>query len=149
MNLSEFYLLNVGGGSSGGGGGAILPLSYDRRVFTEGGTPWIYKGVSFFKIGELARTGQWALIDGILDDFDGFNVARAFDYVTWIGTGWESPGANVWLETVEHLRARGWRLELCLLTDDDAARLGPAKTLVGQLSASPLSNLRESVLHEC
>jgi len=103
--------------------------------------PWVYKGVSFFKIGELARTSQWALIDSILDDFVGFNIIRGWDYVTWPGTGWESPGVGVWLDVLAHLKARGWRLELTLLTDDDTARIEPAKRRVESLAASLPINL--------
>jgi len=122
-------------------GGAVLPLGYDRRVFSTGGKPWVYKGISFFKLGELAQTGQWSLIDQILGDFDGFNTVRGWDYVPWPGTGWLSPGVNVWFQVLEHLRVRGWRLELTLLTDDDPARLEPAKRLVSDLSAPLPPNL--------
>jgi hypothetical protein len=131
IGLDTFYRLNVGASAA-----RLMALGYDRRVFTAGDQPWVWKGISFFKLGELARLGQWSLIDAILDDFDGFNVVRAFDYVMWTGTGWDSPGADVWFEVLEHLGARGWRLELTLLTDDDPARIDPAERLVTLLSAT-------------
>lgn len=110
--------------------------------------PWVYKGVSFFKIGELARTSQWALIDSILDDFVGFNIIRGWDYVTWPGTGWNSPGVGVWLDVLSHLKSRGLRLELTLLTDDDSARLTPARQLVESLAASLPVNLQYEIGNE-
>jgi hypothetical protein len=118
-------------------------LSTSGRIFLEAGQPWRWKGVSAFKLCELFRQGRLGEIDAILADFAGYTVLRVWDYVTWPGTGWESPGADVWVAFLGYVRARGWRVEITLLTDDDPARIEPAIRLVGALAVAGVEALIE------
>lgn len=125
------------------GGGAIAetvhPLSTDRRIFLAGGQPWRWKGVSAFPLCDRFAHGED--IDAFLEAFARFNLLRVWDYVTWPDTGWESNTPDVWLAFLEHVGARGFYVELTLLTDDDFTRIEPAKVLVREFAAGQPSNL--------
>src|SRR4029077_3905291 len=54
-------------------------------------TPWRYKGVSGFKLGNIFETG--GDIRPFLDAYRGFNVIRVWAYTDWAGTGWARPSS--------------------------------------------------------
>lgn len=117
----------------------IAALGTSGPVFTENGAPWRYKGVSAF--GLLNRFAHGEDIDPFLVAFKGFNVLRVWPYVTWPGTGWESPSPDTVIAFCRHVAQFGFRVELTLLTDDDAARIGQAKQLVEALKAARPPNV--------
>lgn len=119
----------------------LAPLTVDRRVFLSGGQPWVMKSVSAFPLCRRFADGQD--IQGILDDFAGYNTLRVWDYVPWIGTGWESCSTSQWLAFLEFVGAQGWRVEITLLTDDSPSRIEPAKRLVNELAAAGVAVLIE------
>lgn len=94
------------------------------------GQPWRWKGVTAFKLCRLFTDGQD--IDGFLSDYAGFNVLRVFDYTPvkdWGAAAWGSCTADQWTAFLAYVGAKGWFVELVLLTDDDPARIEPAKAL--------------------
>jgi hypothetical protein len=142
MNLSEFYLLNVGGGGSSGGGGGSLPkLGRDRRVFTRDGQPWTWKGLSAFPWCDRFARGD--NLGPLLDPFQelGYNLLRVWDYVTWTGTGWESQPSEVWIAFLQAMERRGFYVELTLMTDDLPHRYSVAEHLVDDLATAEVSNV--------
>ena len=118
-----------------GGGGELGPIGYDRRIFLAGGKPWRWAGVSAFPLCDRFARGD--NIDPFLHAFDGFNVLRVWDYVTWEGTGWESQPANAWKEFIAYVNGWGFYVELTALTDDDPARIEPSKRLITELAGTP------------
>lgn len=110
------------------------PLSTSGPIFTRNGQPWRWKGVTAFKLARLHADG--VNIDPFLEAYKGFNVLRVFDYVTWLGTGWEAPTHAQTLAFLNYVAARGWYVELVLLTDDEPGRIAPAISLVRTLAAS-------------
>lgn len=64
-------------------------------------------------------------------------MLRVFDYTPvkdWGAAAWESCTADQWVAFLAYVGAKGWYVELVLLTDDDAARIGPAVALVQALT---------------
>lgn len=116
----------------------ILPLTTDGPIFLSGGQPWRYKGVTAFKLCRLFADGQ--NIDGFLSDYAGFNVLRVFDYVPakdWGAEAWESCTPEQWRAFLDYVNARGFYVEIVLLTDDDPARIAGARALVRDIGAHP------------
>lgn len=125
-----------------GAGAAIerpKPLGTDRRIFLAGGQPWRWKGVSAFPLCDRFARGD--NLAPFLRAFQGFNLLRVWDYVPWPGTGWESQPPHVWLAFLDYVGARGFHVELTLLTDDNPARIAPAKALVNELAKHKPTNL--------
>jgi hypothetical protein len=129
------FLMNGGTAAAA----APAPLSTDRRIFLAGGQPWRWKGVSAFPLCDRFAHGED--IDPFLDAFAGFNLLRVWDYVAWPDTGWESNPPATWLAFLEYVGARGFHVELTLLTDDDFTRITPARRLVAALAEAKPSNL--------
>lgn len=134
MDLGTFHCLNVGTAAA-----SILPLTTDRRVFLAGGVPVRWKGVSAFPLCDRFAHGE--NIDPFLDAFAGYNLLRVWDYVTWPDTGWESRSSWTWLSFLDYVGARGFYVELTLLTGDDFTRIEPAKALVRELAEAKPANL--------
>lgn len=114
--------------------GPLSPLTTDGPIFLSNGQPWRYKAVSAFRLCRRFADGE--NIDGFLDDYAGYNVLRVWDYTPvkdWKGDAWESCSPEQWIAFLRYVNARGWRVELTLLTDDDSARLEPARRLVAAL----------------
>jgi len=141
--VSWFFL---GGTRAGGSDITLSPLTTSGPIFLAGGAPWRWKGVSAFPLAAMFGLGQD--IDPFLEAFAGFNLLRCFDYVTWPGTGWESPGADAWIEFLRYVGARGFYAENVLLTDDDPRRIEPAKRLVQALAAARPKNLLPEIGNE-
>jgi hypothetical protein len=114
---------------------SVLPLTTDRRIFLAGGQPWRWKGVSAFPLCDRFARGD--NIDPFLDAFAGFNLLRVWDYVMWPDTGWPSQPASVWKQFIAYVTARGFYVEMTALTDDDPARIEPAKRLITDLAGTP------------
>ena len=114
-------------------------LTASGRIFRCDGEPWRWKGVSAFPL--CAKFARGENIDAFLDAFDGFNLLRAWDYVTWPGTGWASVQPDGWLAFLGYVGARGWRVELTLLTDDDPKRIAQATFLVNELAKAKPTNV--------
>lgn len=124
----------------------LEPLTTDGRIFLQAGMPWRYRGVSAFQL--LDRFANGEDIEPFLNDFAGYNVLRVWPYVPakdWGAKAWDSPDTATVLRFVDYVRARGFYVELTLLTDDDQGRLAPAKALIAALAAAhPVNVLLEA-----
>jgi hypothetical protein len=113
-------------------GPPLVALRGDGPIFREAdsGEPWRYRGVTAFKLCHRFIGGDD--ITPFLDDYRGFNVLRVWDYVGdgWGAQKWDSNTPEEWIAFLRFVGALGWRVELTLLTDDDPARIEPAKRLV-------------------
>jgi hypothetical protein len=119
----------------------LTPLGRDRKVFTENGTPWRYKGVTAFPLIDHYARGE--SIDPFLDAFKGFNTLRCFDYVPsppW-ATPWDPAPIPVVREFLRYVADRGWRVELVMLTDNNPARVAPAQARIEALAVPREPNL--------
>ena len=115
-------------------------LRADGRIFrTEDGTPWRWRGVTAFPL--LDRYARGDDITPILTAFKGYNLLRVFWYVPWPGTGWETQPADQVRNFANFVGNHGFYVELVLLTDDNPARIEPARQLVRELSNDPPINL--------
>lgn len=115
----------------------LSPLTTDGPIFLSGGRPWRWKGVSAFKLLELFARGED--ISGFLDDFAGFNVLRVFWYTPrkdWGDQAWGYALGPSILKFCAMVGARGWYVELTMLTDDDPFNLSAARDMIAWLSAS-------------
>jgi hypothetical protein len=115
----------------------LTPLGRDRKVFTENGKPWRYKGVTAFPL--IDHFWRSENIDPFLDAFAGYNTLRCFDYVPsppW-ATPWNPAPIPVVREFLRDVGDRGWRVELVILTDDDPARVAPAQARIAALAREP------------
>jgi hypothetical protein len=120
----------------------LAALSTRGPIFLQGGTPWRWKGVSAFQL--LDRFVHGEDIAPFLDAYQGFNVLRVWLYVPrkdWGDRAWDTPTVGQILPFLWAAEARGFYVELTLLTDDDPARLARAKELVAQLAAEHPTNL--------
>jgi hypothetical protein len=120
------------------------PLTTSGPIFLRDGQPWRWKGVSAF--GQLDRFARGEDISGFLSDFKGYNLLRVWPYVTWRakdGTliGWEPPAPDVVLAFLNRVAQDGFSVEITLLTDDDPARIDPARRLVERLQAARPPNV--------
>lgn len=108
-----------------------------RIFYTDQGTPWRWKGVSAFKL--LHRYAAGENIEPFLDAYKGFNVLRVWPYVegpAWKGQDWPvTPSVEKTREFLAYVAARGWYVELTLLTDEKPARVAWAQSFVPQLVA--------------
>src|SRR5215467_5716086 len=114
----------------------------DRHIFTRGGQPWRYRGVSGFKLAKLFEQGQD--ITPFLSDYAGFNVVRTWNYVPvadWGDRAWSRTPIATWVSYIDFVRDLGFCVELTLLTDDDPAQLEPARQLVEGLAPYAFDNL--------
>lgn len=114
--------------------GPLSPLTADGPIFLSNGQPWRYKGVTAFKLCRLHADGQD--IDGFLADFAGYNVLRVFDYTPakeWEAQAWGSCTPAQWVAFIRDVNRKGFAVEVVLLTDDDPARIEPARQLVRAL----------------
>lgn len=116
-------------------------LGRDRRVFTRDGKPHTWMGLSGFPWCDRFARGDD--LGPLLDPFQalGYNLLRDWDYVTWEGTGWESQPPEVWLAFLQAMEARGFYVELTLMTDDLPERYDVAKRLVTALANAKPTNL--------
>lgn len=122
----------------------FAPLTQDGKIFRSNGQPWRWRGVTAFKLAKLFEQGGGAAIDGFLADFEGYNLLRVWDYTPaadWQDQAWDSTPAEIWLQFLQYVGHKGWRVELTLLTDDDPARIEPAKRLVDALAAAHVTNV--------
>jgi hypothetical protein len=119
----------------------LTPLGRDRRVFTKDGKPWTWKGLSAFPWCDRFARGDD--MGPLLDPFQalGYNLLRVWDYVTWPGTGWESQPPEVWIAFLRAMEARGFYVELTLMTDDLPHRYDIAQHLVEELAKAKPPNL--------
>lgn len=111
----------------------------DGKIFRVEDKPWRWKGVTAF--GLMSRFAKGEDITPFLDAFEGFNLLRVFWYVTWPGTGWEPADLDTIRRFLEFVGARGFYVELVLLTDDDPVKLRAAIELVNSLRNNPPDNL--------
>lgn len=145
MNPTTFFLLNAPAGDvpqpPDGGGDPVGLLVPSGPFFTLRGVPWRYKGVSAFKL--CARFSAGEDIDPFLDAYAGFNVLRVWDYVGdgWGAEAWHGNTPDEWIAFLRYVNARGWWVELTLLTDDDPARIEPATRLVHAIEGTDIDAL--------
>lgn len=121
----------------------VQPLRADGRIFrTADGQAWRWKGVSAFKLLRLFELGGDAAIDPFLEAYRGFNVLRVWLYVEWPApTGWEPPSVDTTRAFLDYVGARGWYVELTLLTSDGPQRLAWARGYLAGLAVGPPANL--------
>lgn len=140
MNITDYLLL--ASAPSAPPAPSIGRLGIAGQFFTMDGQPWRYKGVSAFKLCRLFTDG--ADIDGFLSDYAGYNVLRVWDYTPvkdWAAAAWESNTPDEWIAFLAFVAARGWFVELTLLTDDDPARIGHAERLITALYEARIQGL--------
>lgn len=107
-------------GGGGGGGGPLSPLHVDQWQFRDAtGAAVRIKGFSGFPLLTMIANGSVDVVDPILKFFTGHaaNTVRVWPYVTWPGTGWESPTNDQILAGIQYLESHGLRSYLTLFTD--------------------------------
>ncbi len=132
-----------GGGSTPGLG----TLTVDRQILRLDGAPWQWLGVSFFKGCKLFEQGGAAAVDPFIDAYPGARVFRIWDYTPakdWGAEAWEPSPPDVWIAFLAHMASRGKFVSRTALTDEDPARIDPAKRTIESLTAAGCKNL----LHE-
>lgn len=116
----------------------IQVVHADGKIFrTAGGTAWRWKGVSAFKLLANYAAGQDIL--PFLKAYQGFNVLRVWPYVqgpNWKGGDWPTPpNIEQTKAFLAYVAARGWHVELTLLTNADPQKLAWAKGYVQGLAS--------------
>ena len=111
-------------------------------------TPWRYKGVSGFKLGNIFETG--GDIRPFLDAYRGFNVIRVWAYTDWAGTGWARPSS---VNAVRDFLAfvanhSGHLIEYTYITNDSAEAHDWASGFVQQLYSGPRPRLFNEIRNE-
>jgi hypothetical protein len=128
--------------AGGGVAGVDGPLSTSGRIFLQAGQPWRWKGVSSFAL--LDRFAKGEDISDVFRAYAGYNLLRVWPYVPradWGAAAWDSPSPDVVVAFVRRCEQAGFYVELTLLTDDDPARIEPAKALLRSLSKADLRSL--------
>lgn len=115
----------------------LLPIRSDGRIFrTTDGKAWRFEEVTAF--GIINRYAKGEDISDFLTAYKGYKVLRVWPYVPrkdWGADAWDVSDSATISRFISEMGAKGWRVELTLLTDDDPARLTWAKTLVPQLTS--------------
>lgn len=122
----------------GASGAPALPVTPAGAIFHRpDGAPWRYRAVSAFRLCRRFADGED--IQPFLDAYRGWNALRVWDYVGpgWGADAWDACTPAQWLAFIQHANARGFLVELTLLTDDDPARIEPARRLVRALGQVP------------
>jgi hypothetical protein len=117
-------------------------LTTSGRIFLDGGVPWRWKGFSAFQL--LDRFAKNEDLGPVLDAYAGCNIARVWPYVPakdWGERAWGVPSHDTVSAFLDYMAARGLRVELTLLTDDDPGRIPWAQELVGFLASRGHRNL--------
>lgn len=116
----------------------LQPLRTAGKIFRlADGSPFRWKGVTAFRL--IDRFARGENIDGFLTDFKGYNVLRVFGYTPakdWGAAAWEAPTAEQVKAFAAYVERFGFYVEYVALTDDDPARIEPAKALLAQLAGS-------------
>ncbi|HXD20132.1 MAG TPA: hypothetical protein VN654_24120 [Vicinamibacterales bacterium] len=130
-----------------GAGGHVGVLTTDRQIFRRDGEPWLWLGCSQFPLCSIFEHQGPAAVDRILDAYPGLRVPRVWDYVGsgWGARAWNASPVSCWIDFLGYLRDRGLYCNRTALTDDDPARLEPAKRTIEAITAAGCDN----VLHEC
>ena len=132
-----------------GGAAVVGTLSTSGAIFLLDGDPWRWKGVSAFQL--LDRFAKHENIQPFLDAYRGYNVLRVFCYTPvkdWGSSAWETPPPATILSFCDYVGLRGFFVELVLLTDDDSARIEPARRIVDVLAAAKPGNLVCEIANE-
>ena len=132
-------------------GGGRLPgaLTTDGPIFRSAGQPWRWSGVSAFQLCDRFAKGED--IDPFLEAYRGFNTLRVWGYVPaadWGASAWDVPPSSTILNFLDFVHRSGWLVEWTLLTDDDPARIGPARALVDAFGAARPPNLVVEIANE-
>jgi hypothetical protein len=111
-------------------------------------TPWRYKGVSGFKLGNIFETG--GDIRPFLDAYRGFNVIRVWAYTDWAGTGWARPSSVTAVQDFLAFVANysGHLIEYTYVTNDSAEAHDWASGFVQQLYAGPRPRMFNEIRNE-
>lgn len=104
-------------------------------IFYQDGKAWRWMGVSMFPL--MNRYARGDNIGPLFDSCRGFNTLRVWSYVTWPGTGWETPSLPVARQFVQRCADEGYYVYLTLLTDDDPGRVQQAKDLAHAVGDLP------------
>lgn len=118
------------------------PLRTSGPLFYQGERAWRWKGVSAFALLDRFARGQD--LQPVFTACAGFNLLRVFPYVPvadWGSAAWDQPPASVVIDFLQVCARAGFFVELTLLTDDDPARIAPARALVEALAADRTPNL--------
>lgn len=116
--------------------GTIGVLTTSGPIFRCDGQPWRWKGVSAFRL--LDHFAREENIDPFLAAYAGFNVLRVWLYVMWANGGWWTiPNVETIKLFLAYCAARGFYVELTLLTDDDPTRIPEAQQIVAALAQEP------------
>lgn len=117
----------------------IAALHSDGRIFRlADGQAWRWRGVSAFQL--LDRFARGDDITPVLEAYRGFNLLRVWCYTPtkdWGSKAWDVPTADQARAFLAFVGARGWYVELTLLTDDDPARLAWARGFAPALAGLP------------
>jgi hypothetical protein len=127
----------------------LVALTTDRQIFRAAGQPWRWKGVTAFRL--LDRFDKGEDIGPFLEAYRGYNVLRVFGYVPvkdWGESAWDWPEPDAVVRFVQHCAARGFYVELTLLTDDDKVRVDQARWLIAKLAPQSLPSMLVEIANE-
>lgn len=129
-----------------GGARHIGVLTVDRQILRLDGVPWFGVGCSAFPLCHMFEQGRIAEVDQFIAAYPGVRVLRVWDYVGsgWGSNAWNASPASVWVDFLGYCRDRGLFVSRTALTDDDPARIDPAKRTIDAITAAKCDN----VLHE-
>ena len=118
-----------------------IRLRPNGRIFYRDGQPWRWMGISMFPL--MDRYARGDNIAPLFNSARGCNVLRVWSYVTWDGTGWETPSLTVARQFIQRCADEGFYVYLTLMTDDAPARYQPARDLAHAVGDLP------NVIFEC
>ncbi len=115
---------------------SLPPITTDGTIFRVKGQPWVLKGVTAFRLMDRWVKGE--NIQPFLDAYRGFNTLYVFCYTpanVWGADAWNAPSPADVVMFVRAMNAKGWYVELSLLTNADPAHIQPSKDILAALSA--------------
>ncbi len=130
-------------------GGPMSALHVDQHLFRDATNAAVrIKGFSAFPFPSLFAQGTDLMPIIAFFRSHGANAARVWPYVTWPGTGWESPDNETIINLVRFLRSNGLYTYLTLFTDsqppEDSSqknRIDWAKVLVQDCQSAGLDSI--------
>lgn len=122
---------------------ALTPLVTDRQIFRyNDGTPFKYKGVSFFKGMDLFSKGEDIL--PFLRAFPSSNTVTVFAYTPqkdWGAQAWNIPALSAVDDFIDTCAHYNFKVEIVILTSDDDSWIEPGKKLIERLIQSNQKNI--------
>lgn len=128
----------------------ISKLHVDGRLFRdEQNEIFRWKGVTAFKLCNLYEQGQ--SINSFLSAFSGYNILRIFLYTPksiWGDNSWDLPSSDKLIEFCNYVGSKGFYVEVCCITDNDALKVSQVKNLISSLNSASLNNIFLEAVNE-